>query len=172
MSRASFGDMRCTGVGPAAGLAAGEIAETSLEARVRPRQARIAGVQVTAGPDLLRTSNPALNDGVLYGPTERERAKLAAPLHREADEVDGVTPGALMEGTSQNQPATRSAPRTGEQMPCDEVRMQPDVDHPLNKRIEEVTLRQAEVGCYRSSLLPITSRAPGAPSGCSLPLRW
>lgn len=50
--------------------------------------------------------------------------------------------------------------------------MQPDVDHPLNKRIEEVTLRQAEVGCYRSSLLPITSRAPGAPSGCSLPLRW
>lgn len=44
MSRASFGDMRCTGDGPAAGLAAGEIAETSLEARVRPRQARIAGV--------------------------------------------------------------------------------------------------------------------------------
>lgn len=59
MSRASFGDMRCTGVGPAAGLAAGEIAETSLEARVRPRQARIAGVQVTAG-----VSSPV--DGVCF----------------------------------------------------------------------------------------------------------
>ncbi|ETS65287.1 hypothetical protein PaG_00010 [Moesziomyces aphidis] len=99
MSRASFGDMRYTGDGPAAGLAAGEIAETSLEARVRPRQARIAGVGV-------------------YEPIEPERAKLAALLHCEADEVEGVTPGDGMAGTSQDQPATRTAPRTGEQMPC------------------------------------------------------
>ncbi|GAC71383.1 uncharacterized conserved protein HEN1/CORYMBOSA2 [Moesziomyces antarcticus T-34] len=87
------------GDGPAAGLAAGEIAETSLEARVRPRQARIAGVGV-------------------YEPMEPERAKLAALLHCEADEVEGVTPGAGMAETSQDQPATRTAPRTGEQMPC------------------------------------------------------
>jgi hypothetical protein len=69
-------------------------------------------------PDLLSTSNPALNDRGVYEPIEPERAKLAALLHCEADEVEGVTPGDGMAGTSQDQPATRTAPRTGEQMPC------------------------------------------------------
>lgn len=69
-------------------------------------------------PDLLWTSNPALNDRGVYEPMEPEREKLAALLHCEADEVEGVTPGDGMAGTSQDQPATRTAPRTGEQMPC------------------------------------------------------